>query len=46
MKKKMTYVAPETEQMVISFEEHFLDGSVGVVGANSIDGWDSDNEAW
>ena len=27
MKKKMTYVAPETEQMVISFEEHFLDGS-------------------
>ena len=45
MKKKMTYVAPETEQMVISFEEHFLDGSVGVASGSNFD-WSGSEENW
>ncbi len=28
MKQKMLYVAPETEQTRLQFEEHFLDGSI------------------
>ena len=46
MKKKMTYVAPETEQMVISFEEHFLDGSVNSVGVSDVANWTGSEEDW
>ena len=40
MKKKMIYTAPETEQMEVSIEEHFLT-SVETMSRTSIDGtWD------
>ncbi|MBR3500840.1 MAG: hypothetical protein IKO04_05510 [Bacteroidales bacterium] len=45
MNKKMTYEAPETEQMEIKFEKDFLDGSVGAVtGANF--NWSGSEEDW
>ena len=28
MNKKMTYFAPVTEQVMVQFEEHLLDGSI------------------
>ena len=45
MKKKMTYVAPETEQMVIRMEANFLTSGNFTVGAFTTDNngtWDDD----
>ena len=51
MKKKMTYVAPETEQMEIKFEKDFLDGSMKVGDSSTAsgvggEGMDADDLAW
>ena len=50
MKKKMTYVAPETEQMEVRIEANFLDstrsasGVANITGGNIIGG--EDGEDW
>ena len=46
MKEKLIYDAPVAETVELNAESRILDGSVGTVGVNDVNGWNSGEEAW